>query len=83
MTNHKKHIIIISPKATTRDTKLDGVFQRAVHSGESIVLRNLVLPPFSFFEVTIKDGLPVIGKRDEIFLNHGWNRDKLLFIAPC
>ena len=67
MTNPEKHIIIFTLKATTRDTKLDGVFQRAIHFGVSIVLRNLVLPPFSFFEVTIKDGLPVTGKRDEIF----------------
>ncbi len=50
----------------TRDTKPDGVFQRAIHFAESIVLQSLVLPPFSFPEVTIRDGLPVTGKRDEI-----------------
>ena len=80
MTNPEKHIIIFSPKAVTRDTKPDGVFQRAIHFGESIVLRNLVLPPFSFFGATTEDGLPVTGTRDEIFLNHGWNRDKLCLL---
>jgi hypothetical protein len=55
LTKEKIKYIIFSPKATTRDTGFDRVFQRAVHFGESIVLQSPILPPFSFPKVTIRD----------------------------